>query len=105
MVVLEWERLVQIGTAPNIPSALIMILHSIRLPNPRFTGCVYVMPPEVLDLSLCPVMWMMWRTFSFLEKGERTFMKEGIRWDIFQGALQALNQNSWVSKILFSMDL
>lgn len=104
MVVLEWERLVQIGTAPNIPSALIMILHSIRLPNPRFTGCVYVMPPEVLDLSLCPVR-MMWRTFSFLEKGERTFMKEGIRWDIFQGALQALNQNSCFSKILFSMDL
>lgn len=62
------------------------------------------MPLEVLDLSLCPVR-MMWRTFSFLEKGESTFMKEGIRWDIFQGALKALNQNFWFSKILFSMEL
>lgn len=32
-------------------------------------------------------------------------MKEGMHWDKFKGALQALNQKSQFSKILFSTDL
>jgi len=40
-----------------------------------------------------------------MEEGWKAFMKEGMRWDKFKGALQALNQNSQFSKILFSTDL